>query len=628
MKGLATAIFIFTLGSALAQPYSSANGFFTVDQIRGCAPFTLTLNAPSCDGTVGCDVDFEGTGTFQSLLLTSSHTYALPGTYTITLIRGAQIDNIQIEVFENIQPEFELVTCGANRVFVFVTDQNYQEYFVDFNDGSSVVVSPNTSTQHSYATSGAKTVTVRGRNKNARDNCSSNSKNVTVVQTLAAAVLTSVTVLDQTSVRIAFTGQNNTQYRVEVATNSNSSFQQTATLFNTFADTIRNITPDASVYCFRIKTFDPCSNQTLSSNIVCSNNLDVAVENNQNVVTWSSLGGTNPVTSQQLVITPTNSGTSFTVANASNPYIDTEVVCGTEYCYRLTTFYSNGSQSMSLAKCGTAISTDVPASINNISSVVEGASVELAWLSPSGYTADVYSVYRVKGSDTNLLKTTAATEAVDSSYTIDSQVCYRISYSDVCGNRSELGITACPIILSASLTSTNEIVLSWSDYNGWENGAAGYVVEKFTAQGGLLASFDVGTATTFTDDSQDLSNQRYLYRVTAIPVSSAVSNSKSNTVDVIKDPNLFYPTSFTPNGDALNDVFNVYGQYISVFEMDIFNRWGELMYTTTNLDQGWDGNFNGTPMPEGTYTFVARITDLAGRNFKKSGSILLLKKNR
>jgi gliding motility-associated-like protein len=628
MKAFATAILVFILGSSLAQPYSSTSGFFTVDQIRGCAPFTLTLSAPSCDGTVGCDVDFEGTGAFQSLLLSSSHTYTVPGTYTITLIRGAQIDNLQIQVFENIQPAFELVTCNANRVFVFVTDQNYQEYFVDFGDGSSVVVSPNTSTQHSYATSGSKTVTVRGRNRNARDNCSSSSKNVTVVPTLAAPLLSSVSVLDETSIRIAFPGQNNTQYRVEMATNSNTNFQQTGTMFNSFVDTIRNITPDANVYCFRIKTFDPCSNSTLSSNTVCSNNLDVEVQNNQNMVTWSSLGGTNPITSQQVVITPTNSGSSFTVANATSPYADTDVVCGTEYCYRVTTFYSNGSESISLSKCGTAISTDIPISINDISTVVNEDGVLLEWLSPTGFTPERYSIYKIRGADTDFFKTTAATQASDSSHTTDAPACYRISYDDVCGNRSELGITACPIILTASLTATNEVVLTWSEYNGWEGGAAGYILEKFTAEGGLLASFDVGTATTFTDDSEDLSNQRYLYRVTATPVNAAHSDSKSNTVEVIKDPNLFYPTSFTPNGDALNDVFNVYGQYISLFEMDIFNRWGELMYTTTDLSQGWDGNFNGTPMPEGTYTFVARITDLAGRNFKKSGSILLLKKGR
>jgi gliding motility-associated-like protein len=114
--------------------------------------------------------------------------------------------------------------------------------------------------------------------------------------------------------------------------------------------------------------------------------------------------------------------------------------------------------------------------------------------------------------------------------------------------------------------------------------------------------------------------------VKAVPKISGFTPSVSNRIEVIKDPNLFYPKSFTPNGDGLNDLFNVYGQYITTFQMDIFNRWGELMFTTNQLDAGWDGNYKGTAMPEGTYTFVAVITDLAGRTFKKSGSVLLLKK--
>jgi gliding motility-associated-like protein len=151
-------------------------------------------------------------------------------------------------------------------------------------------------------------------------------------------------------------------------------------------------------------------------------------------------------------------------------------------------------------------------------------------------------------------------------------------------------------------------------------------VEKYSVQGQLLQTFNAGISTFFTDDSQDLSRQIYVYVIKAISVEAGLPIAASNPITIIKNPNLFYPTSFTPNGDNLNDVFNVFGQYIQAFEMNIFNRWGELLYTTTILDQGWDGNYRGNPMPEGTYAFVADITDLAGRNFKKSGSVVLLRK--
>jgi gliding motility-associated-like protein len=96
---------------------------------------------------------------------------------------------------------------------------------------------------------------------------------------------------------------------------------------------------------------------------------------------------------------------------------------------------------------------------------------------------------------------------------------------------------------------------------------------------------------------------------------------------MIKRPNIFYPTGFTPNNDGLNDTFTVFGQFVTKFEMGIFNRWGEMMYTTEDIDgAGWDGTYKGTLMPEGTYVFKATITDLTGKTFERSGAIFLIHK--
>jgi gliding motility-associated-like protein len=91
---------------------------------------------------------------------------------------------------------------------------------------------------------------------------------------------------------------------------------------------------------------------------------------------------------------------------------------------------------------------------------------------------------------------------------------------------------------------------------------------------------------------------------------------------------LYYPTAFTPDkqGPASNEIFKVFGQYIDRFEMKIYNRWGELLFVSDNLDTGWDGTFRGKEQPEGTYAFVASLTDLAGRSFTRSGSVVLLRK--
>jgi gliding motility-associated-like protein len=216
----------------------------------------------------------------------------------------------------------------------------------------------------------------------------------------------------------------------------------------------------------------------------------------------------------------------------------------------------------------------------------------------------------------------------DPAYVTESGACYKISYLDVCGNQSALSAEACPVRVNGNLLKDNSVNLTWTPYSGWQQGVSSYTVEKYSEQGQLLQTFDAGASLNFVDDTQDLNNQIYIYLIKANASEAGLPQAASNRIVIIKDPNLFYPTAFTPNGDNLNDIFNVFGQYIVTFEMDIFNRWGELVYTTSELEQGWDGYYKGNLMPEGTYTFIAEITDRAGRTIKKSGSVLLLKKGK
>lgn len=65
------------------------------------------------------------------------------------------------------------------------------------------------------------------------------------------------------------------------------------------------------------------------------------------------------------------------------------------------------------------------------------------------------------------------------------------------------------------------------------------------------------------------------------------------------------PTGFTPNGDGLNDIFRVkYGENVTQFNLEIYNRWGEKIYNTNSLHAGWDGSYRGTLQPNGTYIWL------------------------
>ena len=78
----------------------------------------------------------------------------------------------------------------------------------------------------------------------------------------------------------------------------------------------------------------------------------------------------------------------------------------------------------------------------------------------------------------------------------------------------------------------------------------------------------------------------------------------------------FLPNAFTPNNDSTNDLYKGVGdtRFISEFEMKIINRWGEIIFITTDPNEGWNGQKNniGEPVPHGVYQVLARYLDGEG----------------
>lgn len=73
-------------------------------------------------------------------------------------------------------------------------------------------------------------------------------------------------------------------------------------------------------------------------------------------------------------------------------------------------------------------------------------------------------------------------------------------------------------------------------------------------------------------------------------------------------PTLYIPTAFTPDGDEHNPIFNVKGSDLYSYQMQIFNRWGELLFVTEDLNIGWDGTYLGKLCPQGMYTYVVQYS--------------------
>ncbi len=87
-----------------------------------------------------------------------------------------------------------------------------------------------------------------------------------------------------------------------------------------------------------------------------------------------------------------------------------------------------------------------------------------------------------------------------------------------------------------------------------------------------------------------------------------------------------FPNAFTPNGDGLNDIFRLrYPGVVNGYRLQIFNRWGQLLFQGSDPFGGWDGTIAGTAQPSGTYVWVAHFTDSNGKQQTLRGTVVLIR---
>lgn len=85
------------------------------------------------------------------------------------------------------------------------------------------------------------------------------------------------------------------------------------------------------------------------------------------------------------------------------------------------------------------------------------------------------------------------------------------------------------------------------------------------------------------------------------------------------------PTGFSPNGDGVNDVLNIYGtSEATSYEMEVYNRWGERIFYSIDKTEGWDGKFKGTDVPAGVYAYRYNIF-MNGKSFISKGNVTLVR---
>lgn len=224
-------------------------------------------------------------------------------------------------------------------------------------------------------------------------------------------------------------------------------------------------------------------------------------------------------------------------------------------------------------------------------------------LTPLGGTSALVLPDNLFTLDNFVLNPTTTTAYTITVYSDDG--CYSTNYPSV-----TVTVNPLPIISAFSNTVVN--IGQTTSLN-----ASGGVTYVWSPTNGLSCS------TCAPTNARPLENT--LYTVTGYDANGCAS---TNTVFVQVEyicGEYFVPNVFSPNGDGVNDFVNLHNACISTYVLQIFDRWGEKVFETSDPNNSWDGTFRAKPMDTGVFIYQATGFDLKGDPFSVKGNVTLLR---
>lgn len=213
----------------------------------------------------------------------------------------------------------------------------------------------------------------------------------------------------------------------------------------------------------------------------------------------------------------------------------------------------------------------------------------------------------------------------------DTSYCYHLVMKDTCDNIGPTGYISCSILLKGKAANYMSN-LNWSSYIGWREGTEEYRIVRADPATPFTKIRSVSDSTfRYSDDKLNLNEGLFYYYIEAkqrfdesiSPFFDAVS--QSNTIELFQSPIVYAPNAITQNGDGLNDDFKWVPVFVKDFHIEIYNRWGQMLYQTDNKHQPWDGKVNGQPSQEDVYFYRIRYTGWDGSDKTQSGNFTILR---
>ncbi|TYZ10565.1 gliding motility-associated C-terminal domain-containing protein [Hymenobacter lutimineralis] len=519
-------------------------------------------------------------------------------------------------VYATPAPTFTVQACAPGTVQVALTDRTYDRFTVQIGADPAQNVAAGTTANYPVP-AGSSSVTVRGSYAVTGLCMGTATQPLPTLPAPVAPQLTSLTGLNA-GVQFTFAGlQNQYQYVLEVADAAQpGGFRQVAKVP---ASTTTYVAPSAPASgCFRLRLTDACASVGAKyvSATGCAVQLAASAAAGRNELRWTTGGA--PASFQI-----SRNGQLITQLNGSaTNYVDADVLCGSDYTYRVVAITGAVTATSNEVSVRAVTGSPPPKPTLTASFDLRNRVVLTASPSPAGSQA----TFRREQNTTTVELGTAPATLRDSTLALSTEqpACYTALLRDACGQTSAPSAAACPVILTAleqEAAGQYAVALRWTALDGGRTGAR-YQLLLLASDGQVLRSQPVNGLEVL-DLAPPADRQVLRYRVEATTSAGVVSYS--NVVQIVRRVRVTVPTAFTPNGDGLNDVLEVKGQFLTKYLFILRDRNGQEVFRGTSRQDKWDGRIRGAAPVPGVYVYRFETTDETGQPVVQNGSVTLLR---
>ncbi len=215
--------------------------------------------------------------------------------------------------------------------------------------------------------------------------------------------------------------------------------------------------------------------------------------------------------------------------------------------------------------------------------------------------------------------------------TSDKNYFYKVQVTDSCDNPGVVSNISKSILLSVQTSVENlfNVTITWDNYSSWLGGVNSYNI--YRAIDGVFNPTPISNVPvltrTYVDNVQDYVNNsgKITYYVEAVEGSGNMygflDSAKSNPADAYLEVNVFVPNAFAPHG--VNNVWLPISQYVEKtdYKVSVFNRWGDVVFSTNSDTQGWDGHL----ATDDIYAYLIEYKNARGEFIQLKGHITVVK---